>query len=157
MSAIEHRTAPAEPAQADWFSMACKILAPGTTHYSTTAVALTWDDFDRLEAHGWEYRAWVVDPATDKRVEEGMPGRLHEQRDRKLSDGSTASCYPPPLVERPALMLCPTCMGRGWTLVTDHENGDAAQMDCEACDQSGRVSRPFSSSAQLLADLGVPS
>lgn len=128
----------------DWFSMACNILAPGTRHHNTNTVAIDWDAFDRLAGHGWEYQAWTVDPVTSKQVPDGMPGKLHEQRSRRLPDGSTVTCFPPSSGERPSLMLCPACAGRGWTLVTDHENGDPHQLDCEQCDQTGKVPRPFS-------------
>ena len=128
--------------QKDWFSIACGILAPGTTHTHTDVHATTWDAFDKLEAHDWTYRSWWVDPKTLRKVPPRTPGaRLHEQRDRTLLDGTTATCHPPTGDERPATMVCIQCMGRGWRLVTD-EDGDPRQDECRECDGCGRLGRP---------------
>ena len=144
----DREPAPVPVAQRDWFSIACGLLAPGTKHYSTTTVALDWDSFDKLEVHGWEYQCWWVDPKQE-RVAPGRPdARLHEQRSRTLADGSTVTCQPPTLIERPDTMVCIGCLGRGWRLLTD-EDGDPRQDDCRECDGSGRVPRPLSSPSWL--------
>lgn len=142
MSAIEHRAVPVEPAKTDWFSMACELLAPSTRHHATSMVALDWDAFDRLDGHGWEYQAWTVDPSTQKKVPDGTTGELHEQRSRKLLDGSTVTCFPPSSGDRPALMLCPNCDGHGQRDETD-ENGEPVQLQCRDCHGNGTMPRPF--------------
>jgi hypothetical protein len=144
------------PAAMDWWSMACKRLAPGTRHHGTQVFALSWDAYDDLGQHGWEESAWWVDPDTLHKVPFGTSGAcLHEQRARNLPDGSRVTCFPPH-GERPVTQLCSKCHGHGWIFQAD-ENGEQYRIGCMTCDGSGQEPRPFSPLPADLTpeDLGV--
>jgi hypothetical protein len=126
-------------ASTDWFGLACQLLAPGARNYSTTAIAITWDAYDRLEAAGWTPR---------------YNGQVRESMRRDLSDGEAVVF--PPQTERPPMRLCLHCDGHGTSIVED-EDGNPHRLKCVWCDGTGGVPRPFSPlpGGGVLEELGL--